>query len=74
MIALNEYLKERNRVSRLFNGKELSYPRDRDKIIQMIESELSRENLTCYGELSRSAVIKRLRFLLAVQADLGVAL
>lgn len=72
MKALNTYLEERNRIARLFKSRELSYPQDRQKIIQMVEGDLSPENLTCDGELSRGAVMKRLRFLQAVQVDLGV--
>jgi len=55
---LEAYVDQRNRWGAIFGNKPLSLlnAEDRQKIAGMIDSDLSPENLTCDGELSRSVV------------------
>ena len=61
MQALNDYVAQKNSWGKLFGSKplDLSNAQDRKSIAQSIDSELSPENLTCDGELSRSQVQAR---------------
>ena len=61
MQALNDYVAQKNYWNSLFNSAplDLSNAQDRKRIAQSIDSELSPENLTCDGELSRSQVQQR---------------
>jgi hypothetical protein len=58
MSALTDYVEQRNRFNAIFGKAPLSLAiaADRQKIADMIDSDLSPENLTCDGELSRSVV------------------
>jgi hypothetical protein len=65
MSALTDYVEQQNRWMAIF-GKpplSLSIAADRQKIADRIDSELSPENLTCDGELSRSAVQAKFKML-----------
>jgi hypothetical protein len=70
MRNLQSYVTARNRFNSIFGSQPLEIGRDNQKIANMIDSELSPENLTCDGELSRSAVQKRYRELTAAAREL----
>lgn len=61
MSALTTYLDRKNSFAAVFGRKPLSLQNasDRQRIAESIDSELSPENLTCDGELPRSAVQAR---------------
>ena len=63
--ALETYVEQKNNWERLFKQPELSLLRkeDRQRIADSICSDLSPENLSCDGELSRSQVQQRYTFL-----------
>ena len=58
MKALQEYVAQKNAWGKLFGSKplDLNGAQDRQRIAQSIDAELSPENLTCDGELSRAQV------------------
>lgn len=58
MSALKNYVDHRNAFRKLFKQPllSLSIAADRQTIADLIDGDLSPENLTCDGELSRSAV------------------
>ncbi len=70
--ALEVYVDQRNSWERLFRQPELSLlrPRDRQRIAEMIESDLSPENLCMDGEASPSYVHERRQFLNRCAAEL----
>ncbi len=59
--TLEQYVEQKNRWGALFGNKPLSLldAKDRQRIAESIDSELSPENLTCDGELSRAEVNRR---------------
>lgn len=63
MTALERYVDRKNAWTKIFNGQPLSLnnAKDRQKIADSIDADLSPENLTCDGELSRSQVNVRYR-------------
>ena len=72
MSALNTYLDRKNSFAKMFGQKALSLQvaADRQRIADSIDSDLSPENLTCDGELSRSQVQTRYRTLTAAAKEL----
>ena len=72
MSALNTYLDRKNSFAKLFGQKALSLQEsvDRQRIADSIDADLSPENLTCDGELSRSQVQTRYRALTAAAKEL----
>jgi hypothetical protein len=62
---LEQYVDGKNRWGALFGNKPLSLlnAKDRQKIADSIDGDLSPENLTCDGELPRSQVQQRFNFL-----------
>jgi hypothetical protein len=72
MSALNTYLDRKNSFSKLFGQKALSLQNaaDRQRIADSIDADMSPENLTCDGELSRSQVQARYRALMAAAKEL----
>jgi hypothetical protein len=72
MSALTTYLDHKNAFAKILGRRELSLQnsQDRQAIANMIGSELSPENLTCDGELSRSQVNARYRQLTSVAKQL----
>ena len=56
--TLEAYVEQKNRWTKLFNGRQLSLlnAKDRQAIAESLDCDLSPENLTCDGELSRSQV------------------
>ena len=63
--TIEQYVERKNSFAKLFGSKPLSLlnAEDRQKIADSIDCELSPENLTCDGELSRSQVQARYQFL-----------
>ena len=61
MSVLTDYVEQKNRWTSIFGNPPLSLAiaADRQKIADYIDSELSPENLTCDGELSRAAVQRK---------------
>lgn len=70
MKAALKYVGDKNSMRRIFKEPELQLIRDRKRIIQMLEGDMSPENLTCDGELRGRALNERVRFLNQVAADL----
>jgi len=72
MKNLNTYLDQKNRWNAIFGSPAMSLDtaQDRQRIAEMIDNELSPENLTCDGELSRSAVKQRYRQLTTAAREL----
>jgi hypothetical protein len=72
MKALNEYVAQKNAWGALFGSEPLSLdnPKDRQKIADSIDADLSPENLTCDGELGRAQVNSRYRELTTVAEQL----
>ena len=58
MKELNAYVEQKNSWGKIFGDKplDLNNAQDRQKIANSIDADLSPENLTCDGELSRSQV------------------
>jgi len=69
---LNSYVERKNSWSAMFGKKPLSLDSaaDRQTIANSIDNELSPENLTCDGELSRSQVQARYNELTKVAREL----
>ena len=61
MKELQAYVERKNSWGKLFGSKalDLNSAQDRQRIADSIDADLSPENLTCDGELSRSAVQAR---------------
>lgn len=62
---LEHFVEQENRMAGIFGTKTLSLLRkaDRQRIADMIDASLSPENLSCDGELSRSQVNQKYRYL-----------
>jgi hypothetical protein len=60
--TLEAYVEQKNTWARIFNQKGLSLlnPRDRQKIADSIDADMSPENLTCDGELPRDVVREKM--------------
>jgi len=60
--TLEQYVEQKNSWRKIFKQPELSLlnAKDRQAIANYIDSEMSPENLTCDGELSRTAVTRKL--------------
>jgi len=61
--TLEAYVAQKNTWSRIMKGPQLSLlnAQDRQRIADMIDSDLSPENLSCDGELPRAEVNRRFR-------------
>ncbi len=72
MRSLRAYVDQKNRWNAIFKGRQLDVdnPADRQRIADMIDSDLSPENLCCDGELPRSQVQAKYRQLQAAARDL----
>ena len=72
MSALTDYVEQRNRFNAIFGKAPLSLAiaADRQRIADMIDSDLSPESLTCDGELSRSVVQLKYKKLTTAAAQL----
>lgn len=69
---LNEYVQDLNKWRMIWNHLplDLNSATDRQRIAESLEGELSPENLTCDGELSRSVVQARYNSLTKVCKEL----
>ena len=58
MTALQKYIDQKNKWNKMFKGKEYEIQtlKGRQEVADCLDSDLSPENLTCDGELSRSQV------------------
>ena len=65
MKALQAYIDQKNRWNKLFKGKqyEIQTAKGRQEVADSLDADLSPENLTCDGELSRSQVQTKYRSL-----------
>ena len=70
MRTLQSYLEQKNKWNAIFGSPALVLGQDNQRIADMIDSELSPENLTCDGELSRSAVAQRYKTLTRAAREL----
>ena len=72
MSALTDYVEQHNKWNAIFGKAPLSLAKaaDRQRIADMIDGDLSPENLTCDGELSRSAVQAKYRQLTRAAQEL----
>jgi len=72
MKALRAYIDQNNSFNALFNGEqfEIKTAKGRQRVASRLECNLSPENLTCDGELSRSEVQARYRALTDAVNDL----
>jgi hypothetical protein len=70
--TIEQYVERKNSFAKLFGTRPLSLlnAEDRQKIADSIDAELSPENLTCDGELSRSQVQQRYNFLTRAAQEL----
>ncbi len=70
--TLEAYLDQKNRWSAIFGEKPLSLLRseDRQKIADMIDSDLSPENLTCDGEISPARARRKYQMLTRAAQEL----
>lgn len=65
MKALQAYVDQKNKWAKLFQGAqmELTTARGRQRVADLLDCDLSPENLTCDGELPRSQVQARYKAL-----------
>ncbi len=76
MRALTTFIDNKNRYASLFRGQrtepvyEVQTAAGRKRVAEMIDSDLSPENLSCDGELPRTEVNRRYRELTAAAKDL----
>ena len=72
MKALQSYVDQKNKWNAIFNGKqyEIVSKFGRQEIAGMLDADLSPENLSCDGELSRSQVQARYKALTKVAQEL----
>jgi hypothetical protein len=69
MRNLTAYLNQTNQWRGIFGKPALQYPKDRQTILEMLECDLSPENLTCDGELRGPALMKKAKLLRAALAE-----
>jgi len=71
--TLEAYVEQKNKWRAIFGDKALSLlnAKDRQTIADDLDCELSPENLTCDGELSRSQVQARYQFLTRAAQELA---
>lgn len=70
MKNLKAYVDQKNNWNAVFGGRALVIGQDNQRIADMIDGDLSPENLTCDGELPRSQVQARYRQLTAAAQEL----
>jgi hypothetical protein len=70
--TLEQYLDQKNRWKAIFGEKPLSLlnAEHRQRIADMIDSDMSPENLTCDGEVRGTALRNKVRFLERVASEL----
>ena len=72
MQNLKAYVESRNKWAKIFNGAQLDLKsaKDRQRIAEMLDADLSPENLTCDGELPRAEVNRRYKELTTAAREL----
>jgi hypothetical protein len=70
MKHLKAYVDQKNRWDMIFGRPALVIGQHNQQIAENIDSDLSPENLTCDGELSRTAVQQRYKQLTAAAREL----
>ena len=72
MKELKAYVENKNRWNLIFSNRcyDLAVDADRQRIADALDADLSPENLTCDGEMSRAQVISRKKFLDAAAKQL----
>ena len=72
MKAIKEYVEQKNKWITLFGqpGLSLLDAKDRQRIAQNLDADLSPENLTCDGELRGAELQKRYNFLTKAAREL----
>ena len=76
MRALTTFIDNKNRYASLFRGQrteplyEVQTAAGRKRVAEMIDSDLSPENLSCDGELPRAEVNRRYKELTSAAKDL----
>ena len=70
--TIEQYVERKKAFGKLFGTKQLSLlnGQDRQSIADSIDADLSPENLTCDGELSRNQVQQRYNFLTRAAREL----
>lgn len=74
MKNLNEYIRTKNFRLKMFGYAGLELPKDAKKIMEYLDSDMSPENVSCDGELSRAEVNKKMNFLKSVERELAAYL
>lgn len=72
MFAIERYVADKNNWNALFGKNKLSLlvKADRQRIADMLDADLSPENLSCDGELPRAEVQRRYNFLTKAAKEL----
>ncbi len=70
MKAIQKYVEQKNKWGAIFGQKPLTLTADAQKIADMLDGDLSPENLSCDGELPRSQVQAKYRFLTQAASEL----
>lgn len=63
MANLTTWLARENDIRKYFKEQPLELPRDKTRVIQMLEASLSPENLTCDGELRGLELTRKQNYL-----------
>jgi hypothetical protein len=73
MTALQAYVSRKNKWNAVFRGEqfELETAQGRQRVAQSLDADLSPENLTCDGELSRAEIVRRHKELTAAALELN---
>ena len=73
MKALQAYIDQKNKWNAMFKGEqfELESASGRQRVAQSLDADLSPENLTCDGELSRAEVARYHKMLTACALQLN---
>ena len=73
MKALETYIDNKNRWNAIFKGEqfELASAEGRRRVAQSLDADLSPENLTCDGELSRKEIAMRYQLLTQASQELA---
>jgi hypothetical protein len=73
MTALQAYINQKNKWNAIFRGEqfELETAQGRKRVAQSLDADLSPENLTCDGELSRAEIARRYKVLTAAATELA---
>ena len=71
MTALQAYINQKNKWNAIFKGEqfELETAQGRQRVAQSLDADLSPENLTCDGELSRAEINRRHKVLTAAATE-----